>query len=116
MVGIHLTIYEYTGGAHYMREDKSFYYDKNKRKEVSIQDFLENEESLNRITSLAYYYVMKYSKDNNLDFDEDWVKEGLSNGVNSLEHFRFIDKGLEFIFPPSSSVLCCWRNKNSYTI
>ena len=100
MVGIHLTIYEYTGGAHYMREDKSFYYDKNKSKEVNIQDFLENEESLNRITSLAYYYVMKYSKDNNLDFDENWVKEGLSNGVNSLEHFRFIDKGLEFIFPP----------------
>ena len=98
-LGVHLTIYEYTGGAHYIREDKSFYYDKNENKEVDITNFLE-ENSLDRLGSIAYYYIMKYSEDNNLEFDKEWVKIGLENNISNFEHFRFIDKGLELIFPP----------------
>lgn len=99
-IGVHLTVYEFTGGAHYIREDKSYYYDKRENEEVNIMHFLENEDSLNRISSLTYYYIMKYSKENNLEFDESWVKEGISNNPTNFEHFRFIDEGIEFLFPP----------------
>lgn len=100
IVGLHLNISEYTGGAHYVRYDKSYYYNKDSDEIVSIKDFLENDKSLDKLANLSYYYVMKYSNDNNLDFNEEWVKEGLSCDLNNFEHFNFIDDGLEFIFPP----------------
>ena len=100
ILGVHLTVYEYTGGNHYMRSDKSYYYNKNDDKIVSITDFLANDKSLERLSTLSYYYVMKYSNDNNLEFDEDMVKSGLESNSNNFEHFNFIDDGLEIIFPP----------------
>ena len=100
ILGVHLTVYEYIGGNHYMRSDKSYYYNKNDDKIVSITDFLANDKSLERLSTLSYYYVMKYSNDNNLEFDEDMVKSGLESNSNNFEHFNFIDDGLEIIFPP----------------
>lgn len=100
ILGIHLIVHEYTGGAHYIREDKSYYYDKNEDKIVSIIDFLKDEKSLDKLSNMAYYYVMKYSEDNNLEFDQDMAKFGLTSDANNFEHFNFVDEGLEFIFPP----------------
>ena len=100
ILGVHLTVYEYTGGNHYIRSDKSYYYNKNDDKIVSITDFLANDKSLERLSALSYYYIMKYSNDNNLEFDEDMVKSGLESNSNNFEHFNFIDDGLEIIFPP----------------
>lgn len=100
ILGIHLTVYEFTGGAHYIRDDKSYYYNKQEEKIVTINDFLVNEESLEKLANLSYYYVMKYSKENNLDFNEEMAKDGLSPELNNFEHFNFIDDGLEILFPP----------------
>lgn len=100
IVALHLNVNEYTGGAHYVRYDKSYYYNKDSDEIVSLEDFLENDKSLDKLANLSYYYVMKYSDDNNLDFDKKWVKDGLSCDLNNFEHFNFIDDGLEFIFPP----------------
>ncbi len=100
ILGVHITVYEYTGGAHYIRDDKSYYYNKNEDKMVSITDFLEDEKSLGKLANLSYYYVMKYSNDNNLGFDEQMIKEGLKCESNNFEHFNFLDSGLELIFPP----------------
>lgn len=100
ILGLHLNISEYTGGAHHVRYDKSYYYNKESDEIVSIKDFLEKDTSLDKIANLSYYYVMKYSDDNNLNFDKEGVKEGLSSNLNNFEHFNFIDDGLEFIFPP----------------
>ena len=97
---LHLNISEYTGGAHHVRYDKSYYYNKESDEIVSIKDFLEKDTSLDKLANLSYYYVMKYSDDNNLNFDKEGVKEGLSFNLNNFEHFNFIDDGLEFIFPP----------------
>lgn len=99
-VGVHLTIFEYTGGAHYIREDKSYYYDKADAQLIDITDFLEEEDSLDKLSNLAYYYVMQYSRDNNLGFDSEMVKLGLGNDPINFEHFKFTDKGLELLFPP----------------
>ena len=100
ILGLHLNISEYTGGAHHIRYDKSYYYNKESNEIVSIKDFLEKDTSLDKLANLSYYYVMKYSDDNNLNFDKEGVKEGLSSNLNNFEHFNFIDDGLEFIFPP----------------
>ena len=100
ILGLHLNISEYTGGAHHVRYDKSYYYNKESNEIVSIKDFLEKDTSLDKLANLSYYYVMKYSDDNNLNFDKEGVKEGLSSNLNNFEHFNFIDDGLEFIFPP----------------
>lgn len=100
ILGLHLNISEYTGGAHHVRYDKSYYYNKENDEIVSIKDFLEKDTSLDKLANLSYYYVMKYSDDNNLNFDKEGVKEGLSSNLNNFEHFNFIDDGLEFIFPP----------------
>ncbi|MDE6142061.1 MAG: polysaccharide deacetylase family protein, partial [Bacilli bacterium] len=91
---------EYTGGAHYVREDKSYYYDKFDDGIITIADFLVDENSLDKLANLAYYYVMKYSKDNDLNFDEEMVSFGLQSDPMNFEHFKFTDVGLEFIFPP----------------
>lgn len=100
ILGLHLNINEYTGGAHYVRYDKSYYYNKESDEIISLKDFLEKDTSLDKLANLSYYYVMKYSDDNNLNFDKEGVKEGLSFNLNNFEHFNFIDDGLEFIFPP----------------
>ena len=100
ILGLHLNISEYTGGAHHIRYDKSYYYNKMSDEIVSLKDFLEKDISLEKLANLSYYYVMKYSDDNNLNFDKEGVKEGLSSNLNNFEHFNFIDDGLEFIFPP----------------
>ena len=100
ILGLHLNINEYTGGAHYVRYDKSYYYNKESDEIVSLKDFLEKDTSLDKLANLSYYYVMKYSDDNNLNFDKEGVKEGLSFNLNNFEHFNFIDDGLECIFPP----------------
>ena len=89
VLGVHLTVYEYTGGNHYMRSDKSYYYNKNEDKIVSITDFLANDKSLDRLSSVSYYYVMKYSNDNNLDFDEEMAKSGLESKPENFEYFNY---------------------------
>ena len=98
-LGVHVRVFEYTGGAHYIREDKSYYYDKKEDKMITILDILEKD-TLDRLASLVYYYVMKYSQDQKLDFDSAMVKSGLTNKASCFEHFKLMDKGLEFTFPP----------------
>lgn len=97
--GVHLTVYEYTGGAHHNRLDRSYYVD-NKEEVVTIKDFLLTDNSIDHLASIAYYYVMQYSNANNLGFDETMAKDGLTSDPTNFEHFNFTDKGLEFIFPP----------------
>ena len=84
ILGLHLNISEYTGGAHHVRYDKSYYYNKESDEIVSIKDFLEKDTSLDKLANLSYYYVMKYSDDNNLNFDKEGVKEGLSFNLNNF--------------------------------
>jgi len=99
-IGVHMIIYEYTGGAHYIRYDKSYYYNEEDDCLVTIMDFLDNEKSLDKLANLAYYYVMKYSDESNLGFDKDMAKSGLEADSNNFEYFNFIDEGLELMFPP----------------
>ena len=89
ILGLHLNISEYTGGAHHVRYDKSYYYNKESDEIVSIKDFLEKDTSLDKLANLSYYYVMKYSEKNNIKQDNNRNLKEFSN--KKLIAFTFDD-------------------------
>lgn len=100
VIGVHININEYTGGAHYIKEDKSYYFDKEREEEITIKDILENDNSLEKLSNKAFYYVMKYGEDNNLSFDEVWVNDGTRADYVNYNYFNLLDDGLEIVFVP----------------
>jgi len=100
IVGIHITIYSYTGGNHYIREDKSYYYKESNGKEVDLNYFLKDSNSLEVLSNLSYSHVIKYLSEKNIVYNKDIVKEGTLPDINNFKHLNFKDEGLEIIFPP----------------
>lgn len=108
LLGVHLILYSYLGGAHHMREDQTYYFSKSQNKMVSLVDYLKDGNSLEELEKVSYEYVMKYSWENNLNFDNSWVREGLSSNLVNYEYFNFIADGLELKFPPYQ--VSCWAD------
>ncbi len=105
---VHIIIYAFTGGAHYTREDKSFYYYKDSTEFLDITTFLKTKESLNDLASKTYYYVMKYALDKKIEFNKENVEEGTASTIANYNHFSFNNEGLEIIFPPYQ--VSCWAD------
>lgn len=105
---VHIIIYSFTGGAHYIREDESFYYQKDKKEFLDITSFLKSKDSLNELASITYYYVMKYALNKNLNFDKETVESGTTSDIANYKHFSFNNDGLEIIFPPYQ--VSCWAD------
>ena len=59
---LHVSVYSYTGGAHYNKENKSYYYDPKTGEIITLEHFLEDNK-LADLSNLAYYYTIKYYKD-----------------------------------------------------
>lgn len=96
---LHVSVYSYTGGAHYNREDKAYYYNPKTGKKITLENFLESDK-LADLSNLAYYYTIKYYKDNNLIYDEDWIKEGTSANIENFSYFNITQDGLSLLFVP----------------
>ena len=94
---LHVNVYTYTGGAHYIKEEKSYYFHPETGEKVDITNFL-NENKLEELSNLAYYYTLKYYQDNNREYDEDWIKEGTSAKKENFTNFNFKENGLELFF------------------
>ena len=94
---LHVNVYTYTGGAHYIKEEKSYYFHPETGEKVDITNFL-NENKLEELSNLAYYYTLKYYQDNNREYDEDWIKEGTSAKKENFTNFNFNENGLELFF------------------
>lgn len=105
---VHIIIYSYTGGAHYIREDKSYYFKDNTKDLLDINYFLEEGKTLNDLSVKTYYYAMKYVKDHNLNTTDEWVSDGTKSELQNYEHFTFNSDGLTIIFPPYS--ISCWAD------
>ena len=95
---VNMLTYSYTGGAHYIRDDKSIYYNNETKKFIDLKYFFQDEESFKQMTNLAYYYVMNLENKDNLD--TLWVKRGTAPTIDNYRHFKFTDNGLEIMFPP----------------
>ena len=94
---LHVNVYTYTGGAHYIKEEKSYYFHPGTGEKIDITNFL-NENKLEELSNLAYYYTLKYYQDNNREYDEDWIKEGTSAKKENFTNFNFKENGLELFF------------------
>lgn len=108
IVLVHLEVYAYTGGAHYIRDDQSYYFDKNTGKELSLNDFLESSESLDRLAERAYHHILEYGIEREMNFVEETVREGTVGSLENYLHFTFKNDGLEFLFPPYQ--VSCWAD------
>lgn len=97
---IHITRYAYTGGNHYMRDDQTYHYDSKNQKFLTINDYLKESNDLEKLSTLSYYYIMKYGEDHQIQFDEEMVKDGLEAKKENFNHFYFDNSGLELLFPP----------------
>ncbi len=97
---INMLTYSYTGGAHYIRDDYSLYWNNKINKFIDLKYFFKDEESFKNMTNLAYYYVKELMIKEKKNFDELWVKRGTSPTIDNYSHFKFTDNGLEIIFPP----------------
>lgn len=94
---VYMLTFAYTGGAHYTRDDTSLYYDNKTKEFVDLKYFFKDEESFKKISSIAYYYVLKLE---DKTFDELWVKRGTDPTIDNYKHFNFKEEGLEILFPP----------------
>ncbi len=99
ITSVHIVIYAFTGGAHYTREDKSYYFNKNGDL-LSLKDFLVNDEALEKLSKAAYYQIMMLSEKHKLDLLEEMVKEGTEPNLDNFMHFNFKGDGMELLFPP----------------
>lgn len=95
---LHISVYSYTGGAHYNKEEKSYYYNPKTGEEVNIEEFLEDDK-LQDLSNLAYYYTIKHYKDENKEYNEEWIKEGTSQDVSNFSYFDITEDGLKILFP-----------------
>lgn len=98
--GIKVTIFYYTGGNHYIREDKSYYYNENTKEFLGLKDFLKNDQSLDKLSVLAYYYLMEYASSNDVNILDNVVKDGTKADFKNYEHFNLTSAGLEVTFVP----------------
>ncbi len=94
---VYMLTFAYTGGAHYTRDDTSLHYDNKTKEFVDLKYFFKDEESFKKLSSIAYYYVLKLE---DKTFDELWVKRGTDPTIDNYQHFNFKDEGLEILFPP----------------
>lgn len=94
---VYMLTFAYTGGAHYTRDDTSLYYANKTKEFVDLKYFFKDEESFKKLSSIAYYYVLKLE---DKTFDELWVKRGTDPTIDNYRHFNFKDEGLEILFPP----------------
>ena len=94
---VYMLTFAYTGGAHYTRDDTSLYYDNKTKEFVDLKYFFKDEESFKKLSSIAYYYILKLE---DKTFDELWVKRGTDPTIDNYRHFNFKDEGLEILFPP----------------
>lgn len=97
---VKMLTYSYTGGAHYIRNDDSLYWDNDTKKFIDLKYFFEDDDSFKQMTNLAYYYTMKLSQQEDKNFDELWVKRGTAPTIDNYRYFKFTDNGLEIMFPP----------------
>ncbi|MDD3341062.1 MAG: polysaccharide deacetylase family protein [Bacilli bacterium] len=98
---LELTVYKYTGGNHYAREEKSYYFNFKTKKQLRLSDFfLEGKDYLHELSKYAKEEVLNYASSKGKTFDEAWVNKGTEEKEENFKHFFFNDSGLTIIFPP----------------
>ncbi|MDE6285171.1 MAG: polysaccharide deacetylase family protein [Bacilli bacterium] len=96
---IHIIVYAFTGGNHYVREDKIFRYNVETGEKVYLTYFLEDTTRFPKLRELTRKYIEKYYIEHDGNMDKEWVEKGTDELIN-YDIFRFVDEGLEITFVP----------------
>lgn len=96
---VHLLSFAYTGGAHYVREDKTYVYDLKSEKYLTLKDFL-IEGNFEKLKPIILEYIYEYGEKNEINLMEDWVNRGTEYENSNYEHFYLNGNGLNIIFVP----------------
>lgn len=96
---VHMIISAYTGTAT-SRYDKSYIYNKKSNTQIKLGDMLEDDNSLNVLSSLSYRYLNEYSQKNSLGISEENIKGATSASEDSFVNIILKEDGLEEIFMP----------------
>ncbi len=99
LLNVHMNTLSYTGGAHYMRDDESFHYNKKTKQFMELSDFFKDKESFDKIDDLAYRHLTDLKKEDG-NSREIWLRRGIAPDNVNYQHFMFKKSGLEILFPP----------------
>lgn len=102
----HIVSNMYTGGAHYIRSDKTYIH--NNKSFLDITNFLNDEKSFNELKLLAQHYLAKYAEEKEFELNDEWLAKGTETTIENYEHFYFSENGLTIIFPPYQ--ISAWSN------
>lgn len=97
---VHVVVKSYTGQNNYSRTDASYHGSADSDKLVSLTDFLENEQSINKLSELSYKYLSEATQQQELKIDDASIKNATSPNDINFSNFFFGENGFEIIFTP----------------
>lgn len=97
---VHVVVKSYTGQNNYSRTDASYHGSADSDKLVSLTDFLENEQSINKLSELSYKYLSEATQHQELKIDDASIKKATSPNDINFSNFFFGENGFEIIFTP----------------
>lgn len=118
---IHSVIQKYVGGAHYERIDKSYIYSKKYKKYLTINDFVEGKENMQKLSLMIKHKIYGISYDKEIELTKEEIENSTTPNLDNYEHFYFNDEGITIIFVPmkifgwsegETKVTISWENIN----
>ena len=99
LISIHFGRSEYTGGAHPNHWSFTLNFDRRNSRELKLADIFEpNSNYLKTISDYAIADLKKQQEE--LSYDEDWIKEGAGAKAENFESWNLTSKGLMISFDP----------------
>ncbi len=101
IVSVHIALYSYTGGNHYIREDKMYHYN-NITSEIIPSIYIENIIDLDKLSKIAYEKCIEILKERDVksDIDYNWIEEGTRPNIENYMNWYLTKDGLNIIFTP----------------
>ena len=100
---LHLYEFEYTGGANYVQNDKTFIYDTKDNKFINIIDLLNEPSDLDRLSTITKEYVTEHFEIDRKDtFSSQLVEQGTAPKVENYENVSLSEDGMKIYYPPYS--------------
>lgn len=97
LISVHLSFLKYLGGAHYMQEDQTYYFDIQSKEVIEWKDlFVDAESALNQLSSLS----LKQLKEMSLElWEEEDLKKGISGTLENYKHLYLEEDGIRILLP-----------------
>ena len=95
-----MIVKSYTGQNNYSRTDASYHGSADSGKLVTLGDFLENDQSLNKLSELCYKYLGDAVQQQGLKISDASVKNAASPKAENFSNFFFGENGFDIVFTP----------------